>query len=43
MLADDGLVLARRWEQKGVARFRGIAYDLFRFGARVYASISRNS
>jgi len=36
-LADDGLGLARRWEQNGVARFRGIAYDLFRFGARVYA------
>ena len=34
---DDGLALARRWEQKGVARFRGVAYDLFRFGARVYA------
>ena len=34
---DDGLTLARRWEQAGVARFRDIAYDLFRFGARVYA------
>jgi tetratricopeptide (TPR) repeat protein len=34
---DEGLTLARRWEQKGVARFRGVAYDLFRFGARVYA------
>ena len=36
-VADDGLHLVQRWEQKGVARFRGIAYDLFRFGARVYA------
>ena len=36
-VADDGLVLARRWEHRGVDRFRGIAYDLFRFGARVYA------
>jgi hypothetical protein len=35
-LVDDGLGLARRWEQEGVTRFRGIAYDLFRFGARVY-------
>jgi tetratricopeptide (TPR) repeat protein len=34
---DEGLDLARRWEQKGVARFRGVACDLFRFGARVYA------
>lgn len=35
--ADDGLALARYWEQKGVARFRDIACDLFRFGALVYA------
>jgi tetratricopeptide (TPR) repeat protein len=35
--ADDGLALARRWEQKGVDRFRTIAHDLFRFGMRVYA------
>ncbi|HEY6508289.1 MAG TPA: hypothetical protein VIY56_09770 [Vicinamibacterales bacterium] len=33
---DDGLALVRRWEQKGVTRFRRIAADLFRFGARVY-------
>lgn len=33
---DDGLALVRRWEQQGVTRFRGVAYDLFRFGARVY-------
>jgi tetratricopeptide (TPR) repeat protein len=35
--ADDGLTIARRWEQKGIARFREIAVDLFRFGIRVYA------
>jgi len=35
--ADDGLALARLWEQKGVDRFRKIAHDLFRFGMRVYA------
>ena len=35
-IVDDGLVLVRGWEQKGVARFRDLAYDLFRFGARVY-------
>jgi hypothetical protein len=36
-LADEGLGLVRRWEQNGVVRFRAIAFDLFRFGARVYA------
>ena len=35
--ADDGLALARLWEQKGVDRFRKIACDLFRFGMQVYA------
>jgi hypothetical protein len=35
-LADDGLALVRQWERAGVTRFRGVAYDLFRFGARVY-------
>jgi hypothetical protein len=35
-LADDGLALVRKWEREGVTRFRGLAYDLFRFGARVY-------
>jgi len=34
---DDGLELVQRWEQQGVDRFRHLAYDLFRFGARVYA------
>jgi hypothetical protein len=35
-LADDGLALVRQWERGGVTRFRGLAFDLFRFGARVY-------
>jgi hypothetical protein len=34
---DEGLDLVRGWEQRGVAAFRPIAFDLFRFGARVYA------
>jgi tetratricopeptide (TPR) repeat protein len=34
---DDGLAIARQWEQRGVDRFRGLAYDLVRFGARVYS------
>ncbi|HEV8397471.1 MAG TPA: hypothetical protein VGQ37_24470 [Vicinamibacterales bacterium] len=34
---DDGLELVRRWEQRGVPHFRPLAFDLFRFGARVYA------
>ena len=33
---DEGLDLVRRWEQKGVERFRALASDLFRFGALVY-------
>ena len=37
-IVDEGLELVRRWERQGVARFRGTAYDLFRFGARVYAT-----
>jgi len=36
-LADEGLGLVREWEQRGVNRFRNLASDLFRFGARVYA------
>ena len=36
-LADEGLALARQWEQSGSTRFRAVAIDLFRFGARVYA------
>src|SRR5579862_3010819 len=35
-LADDGLGLVRRWELRGVPRFRALAFDLFRFGAGVY-------
>ena len=34
---DDGLALVRRWEQRGVESFRAVAFELFRFGARVYA------
>jgi tetratricopeptide (TPR) repeat protein len=34
---DDGLALVRSWEQRGVAAFRAVAFELFRFGARVYA------
>ena len=34
---DDGLALVRSWEQRGGVWFRGLAFDLFRFGARVYA------
>jgi hypothetical protein len=34
---DEGLALVRSWEQRGVDVFRGVAFDLFRFGARVYA------
>jgi len=36
--ADEGLALVRRWERHGIDRFRPIAFDLFRFGARVYAT-----
>ena len=36
-LADEGLALVRPWESVGTTRFRALAYDLFRFGARVYA------
>ena len=34
---DDGLALVRSWERRGVAAFRAFGFDLFRFGARVYA------
>lgn len=33
---DEGLALIRHWESLTVTRFRSLAYDLFRFGARVY-------
>ena len=36
-LADEGLSLVREWERRGFDRFRDLACDLFRFGARVYA------
>ena len=35
-LADEGLSLVRDWERRGVHRFRNLASDLLRFGARVY-------
>jgi hypothetical protein len=35
---DDGLAIARGWERHGIGRFRDLAYDMFRFGARVYAA-----
>jgi tetratricopeptide (TPR) repeat protein len=35
-LADDALDLVDRWERQGVARFRDVAADLFRFGALAY-------
>jgi tetratricopeptide (TPR) repeat protein len=37
-LADEGLDIVREWERRGVDRFRDLASDLLRFGARVYAS-----
>ena len=33
---DEGLALAREWEQRGIDQFRPQACELFRFGARVY-------
>jgi hypothetical protein len=33
---DDGMKLARHWEARGERRFRDLAGELFRFGARVY-------
>ena len=33
---DEGLALARHWEQRGESGFRALAEDLFRFGCRVY-------
>jgi tetratricopeptide (TPR) repeat protein len=35
-LVDEGLSLVRYWERRGLTHFRGLAADLFRFGARVY-------
>jgi len=35
-IVDDGMALARNWEQRGVTRFRLAAAELFRFGCRVY-------
>ena len=33
---DDGMKLARHWEARGERRFRDLAVELFRFGARAY-------
>jgi hypothetical protein len=33
---DDGMRLARNWEARGERRFRDLAGELFRFGARAY-------
>jgi hypothetical protein len=33
---DDGMKLARHWEARGERRFRDLAAELFRFGARAY-------
>ncbi len=33
---DEGLAVVRHWEQQGVEHLREAAYDLFRFGVRVY-------
>jgi hypothetical protein len=33
---DDGMKLARNWEARGEHRFRDLAGELFRFGARAY-------
>lgn len=33
---DEGLAIARVWEERGVDRFRTVATDLVRFGIRVY-------
>lgn len=33
---DEGLSIARHWERNGSDKFRGLAYDLVRFGGRVY-------
>jgi hypothetical protein len=35
-VVDDGMKLARHWETRGERRFRDLAGELFRFGARAY-------
>jgi hypothetical protein len=35
---DEGMALARHWEERGDGRFRALAEDLFRFGCRLYQS-----
>jgi hypothetical protein len=34
--ADEGMELARHWNQKGIPQFQPLAGDLFRFGSRIY-------
>jgi tetratricopeptide (TPR) repeat protein len=34
--ADEGMELARHWNQQGVTYFQPLAGDLFRFGSRIY-------
>jgi len=36
-IVDEGLRVARAWERQGEPRFRELACDLLRFGARVYS------
>lgn len=36
-VVDAGLALVHSWERRGVEAFRTVAFDLFRFGVRVYA------
>lgn len=36
-LADEALGLVREWERRGIDRFRSLASEFVRFGARVYA------
>lgn len=35
-VVDDGMTLARNWEARGERRYRDLAVELFRFGARAY-------
>ncbi|MEZ0299612.1 MAG: hypothetical protein ACAI35_24420 [Candidatus Methylacidiphilales bacterium] len=37
-LVDDGMALARHWEQRGDTQLRPLAQDLFRFGCRIYST-----
>ncbi len=37
-VVDEALALVRHWERQAVARFRPLAWDLFRFGVYMYGS-----